>query len=336
MSSALPEVYRPRASAAQQPQLFVVVDTEEEFDWDAPYSRANVGVTAMRHIGRAQQIFDRFGIKPTYVIDYPVASQADGYEPLRDIWQDGRCTIGAHVHPWVNPPYEEDLNPENSFIKNLPERLRRAKLQVLMDAITKRFERPRVFKAGRYGISAAMVPLLEQLGFEVDNSVCPRHDFSAQNGPTFADLDSTPFFLTPGLLEIPCTVDYTGWAGSWRPALHRAASSPLMSRFPAVGVLAKAQVSNRIMLSPEGNTCEDMKSLATALLKRGLRTFTLTFHSPSVAPGHTSYVRTEADLSGFLRSIEQFCEFFMTRLVGVPATPLEYRSSLLSPAGLSA
>ena len=34
------------------PRLLVVVDTEEEFDWDAPSSRSNTWVGAMRHIGR--------------------------------------------------------------------------------------------------------------------------------------------------------------------------------------------------------------------------------------------------------------------------------------------
>jgi hypothetical protein len=33
-----------------QPRLFVVVDTEEEFDWSAAFSRANTGVTAIREM----------------------------------------------------------------------------------------------------------------------------------------------------------------------------------------------------------------------------------------------------------------------------------------------
>ena len=38
----------------QRPQLFVVVDTEEEFDWSQPFSRANVSVSAIDEIGRLQ------------------------------------------------------------------------------------------------------------------------------------------------------------------------------------------------------------------------------------------------------------------------------------------
>ena len=313
-----------------RPSLLVVIDTEEEFDWDAPYSRANVGVTAMRHIDRVQRIFDRFDIRPTYVIDYPVASQPDGYLPLQGIWQDGRCTVGAHIHPWVNPPHEEALSVRHSFLKNLPGPLQAAKLRALVDAIAARFAPPQVFKAGRYGIDAAVLELIERLGFLVDTSVCPRHDFRAQDGPSFADYDSEVRWVSPVMLEMPCTVDYTGWAGPLRPMLHRLASLPSMNRLRAAGVLARTRTSNRIMLSPEGNSCSEMKELTRALLRRGLRTFTLSFHSPSVEPGHTPYVRTQQDLSLFLASIEEFCEFFLGQLGGRAATHLEYRHHLLT------
>ena len=329
----------PRVHAAmpapERPRLFVVIDTEEEFDWSAPYSRDNVGVTAMKHVGDAQRIFDAFGIVPTYVIDYPVASQPDGFGPLVEIARGGRCTIGAHLHPWVNPPYVEAVTTRNSFTMNLPVELQREKLAALCATIAEHFgARPQVFKAGRYGLGAATVPLLEAAGFTVDMSVCPRFDFSAQGGPDYGDFASSAFFLTPRLLEIPCTVDYIGWAGPLRRHLHRAASSRLGQHLRAVGVASRLGVTNQIMLSPEGNTLTEMRSLAQALVRRGCRTFTLSFHSPSLAVGHTPYVRTADDLATLLASLEAFFAFFFIDLNGVPATPLEFRTELLSSPGL--
>ncbi len=109
----------------------------------------------MRHIGRMQTIFDRFGIKPTYVIDYPVATQADGFEPLREIAASERCQIGAHLHPWVNPPYDEELKPRNSFTFNLPPSLQRAKLDGAARGDRSAIRSaPTVFKAGRYGLGS--------------------------------------------------------------------------------------------------------------------------------------------------------------------------------------
>src|SRR5262245_22971602 len=140
--------------ASERPTLFVVVDTEEEFDWSAPFSRQNTGVTAMRHIGRAQQLFDRFGIVPTYVIDYPVASKPEGSAPLAEFAASARATIGAHLHPWVTPPHDEDVSRRNSFAMNLPAELEAAKPTTMVETIERAFgARPQVYKAGRYGIA---------------------------------------------------------------------------------------------------------------------------------------------------------------------------------------
>jgi hypothetical protein len=53
-------------SSDMPPTLFVIVDTEEEFDWSAPFSRGNTSVRAMSKIDRLQTILDRRGICPTY------------------------------------------------------------------------------------------------------------------------------------------------------------------------------------------------------------------------------------------------------------------------------
>ena len=60
------------------PTLFVIVDTEEEFDWSAPLSRQQTGVRAMRHIGLLQNVLCRHRIRPSYVFDYRVATTRCG------------------------------------------------------------------------------------------------------------------------------------------------------------------------------------------------------------------------------------------------------------------
>jgi uncharacterized protein Usg len=323
-------VSRPPTEA---PRLFVVIDTEEEFDWHAPHDRTQTSVTAMKHIGRAQTLFDRYGLKPTYVIDYPVAQQPEGYALLKEYAASDRCTIGAHLHPWVTPPHDEPVNARNSFGCNLAPALEAAKIQTMVETIEAHLGvRPRAFKAGRYGIGAATVDTLERLGFEVDLSVNPHMDFSREQGPSFVKFDAWPFLLTgrkQPILFLPCTVGYVGVAGEFGRPLHAFASNPTLAPLRAVGVLSKLGITNRVMLSPEGNTLDEMKALARALHGRGLRTFSLTFHSPSVQPGHTPYVRSDADLREFLARIDEFCDFFFRELGGVPGRPLDYRATLL-------
>jgi hypothetical protein len=311
------------------PILFVVVDTEEEFQWDAPFDRASTSVTAMQHIGRAQSIFDRYGVKPTYVIDYPVAHQQEGYAPLMDYVITDRCTIGAHLHPWVTPPHDEIVTAENSFACNLPEALEAAKIRTLVREIEANLGvRATCYKAGRYGVASTTVKTLQALKFEVDLSVNPHMDFTPQHGPSFAQFEAKPF-LVERMLFLPCTVGYVGIAGALGAPLHRVASARALQPLHAVGVLSKTGITNKVMLSPEGNTLDEMKALARALYGRGFRTFSLTFHSPSVEPGHTPYVRSDADMREFLARIDGFCEFFFRELGGVPGRPLEFRESML-------
>lgn len=313
-----------------RPTLMVVVDTEEEFDWNAPFSRQATSVSAMRHIDRAQKLCDAAGLAPTYVIDYPVATQREGYEALAQWAAEGRCAIGAHLHPWVTPPYDEPVSGPNSFTCNLPPPLQRAKLRELCQAIAANTGvTPAVFKAGRYGVGPHLVGAFRDLGLAIDGSVNPCMDFSADAGPDFSAFDSRPFWIdrSQELLEVPCTQGFVGWARGQGRWLRRAADRFTALRAP--GVLARAGVVNRVMLSPEGNTLDEMIALTRALLADGLTLFSLTFHSPSVAPGHTPYVRSDADLSAFLSCIERYFEFFFGELGGTPSTPERFRRDLL-------
>ena len=77
--------------AGRQARLFIVVDTEEEFDWSAPFARENVSVTAIQEVGRLQRVVARYGLKPTYVVDYPVAATAASSAALATIAHQGEC-----------------------------------------------------------------------------------------------------------------------------------------------------------------------------------------------------------------------------------------------------
>jgi hypothetical protein len=309
-----------------------VIDTEEEFDWHAPFSRANTAVQAMRHIGRVQRLAERFGLRPTYVVDYPVATQAVGYEQLREWASHGRCVIGAHLHPWVTPPFDEEVSSANSFACNLPPHLQESKLRVLTGVIERYLGvRPRTFKAGRYGIGAPTLDALEALEYDVDVSVNPCMDFRPLMGPDFTGFDSRPFWFGRGLrmLEMPCTQGYIGWARAAGLQLRRVVEQPAFEAVRLPGVMARLGIVNKVMLSPEGNTLPEMVALTRTLVRQGLRVFSLTLHSPSLEPGHTPYVRTQGELDAFLTRIQQYLEFFFGEAKGTASTPEDVRRELL-------
>jgi hypothetical protein len=312
--------------------LVVVIDTEEQFDWDAPVCREATGVSSMRSIGRIQSIFDEYGIVPCYVVDYPVAAQADGREPLRALLADGRCELGAHLHPWVTPPYTEALCPRNTYPGNLPPGLERAKIESLLGMHEASFgQRPLVYKAGRYGFGPNTQQIIESLGFEVDVSFCPPFNHGADGGPDYRHVSPEPRWLSQRLLEIPVTGAYVGWATGLAPGLFDLASGPL-ARLRAPGVLSRLGALDRLMLSPEGYSPAEHRRVFDALLRRGVRTFTWSLHSPSVEPGHTSYVRNEADLARLLDSFRRFFDFFFGDRGGVATTPIALKRSLEATA----
>ncbi len=307
------------------PCLYVVVDTEAEFDWSKDFDRSLIAVTAMAFQERAQAIFDRYGIRPIYVVDYAVASQPDGYQPLRAILARHACAIGAHLHPWINPPFEEVVSHRNSFAGNLPRDLEKRKLRVLCEAIRNNFGiSPLFFKAGRYGLGSHTLETLSELGFAVDLSIMPRSDGRAKGGVDFRSLDARPYHAASGLiLSVPMTRAHLGPLAPLAPAVHAAMHSPLMTSLGLPGVLANLGLLNTVTLTPEGITVREQFQLLKTQLRRGYRTFVLHYHSPSLSPGHTPYVRTDADLARFLKRIEAVCSFFFDQIGGMPGHPAD-------------
>src|SRR5262249_52215931 len=94
------------------------------------------------------------------------------------------------------------------------------------------------------------------------------------------------------------------------------------------GVFARLRLLERIRLTPEGNSLAEMKRLTATLLRAGQQLFVLSYHSPSVAPGNTPYVRDAADLQRFLGVIEQFCDYFFGVCGGAPISPEELRAKV--------
>ncbi|MEX2454761.1 MAG: glycosyltransferase, partial [Rhodospirillaceae bacterium] len=154
------------------PLLLVTVDTEEEFPWNEPVSRAHTSTRAIAAQGQAHRIFEKYGIRPTYVVDFPVASQDSGYMPHKELHDSGLCQIGTHLHPWVNPPFDEEVCNRNSYPGNLPRVLERAKLERLTGEVEEKFGfRPTIYKAGRYGVGPATADILADLEYRIDTSV---------------------------------------------------------------------------------------------------------------------------------------------------------------------
>lgn len=319
-------VYRPADVATDRvPTLFVVVDTEAEFDWAKPFSRDLNTVEAADHLGRGQAVFDRYGLKPLYVVDYPIATNPKSVARIRDILARDACEIGAHLHPWTTPPYEEDLSNRNSFPGNLPAEIEDHKLGSLVQAIEQSFGRKALFyKAGRYGVGAATASALAAHGIRVDLSILPGADLTRNGGPDFSLLLPRPYWLgDTGVLSVPMTRSTIGLAPWLGRLASRMEANRVLRHVPVTALLARCKLSDTVTLTPEGVTAQEQIRLIKALLKRGTRQFVMHYHSPSLALGHTSYTKTQADLDEFLGRLSQVCRYFFEELGGMPGNPAD-------------
>jgi hypothetical protein len=306
------ESERARLGSGFGTRFSVCVDTEEEFDWTKPRSRDQTETSHIRHLKEFQSLADAHGIRPCYLIDYPVAHTPEAAAIMAELYATGRCQIGTQLHAWVNPPHDEIVNTFNSFAGNLPIDLERAKLLALTQEIERNVGvKPDIYRAGRYGIGLNSSTLLEELGYRVDTSVRPHFDYSHEGGPSFLRHDSRPYWAGPNglLLELPLGVAFTGQMrriGRWLYGTGRGRRR-LLSGLARSGMLA------RVALTPEDMPEQDVRDAISALLDDGLQYLSFSFHSPSVAPGHTPYVRNSAELSDFYRWWDRILNFLAQR-----------------------
>jgi hypothetical protein len=70
------------------------------------------------------------------------------------------------------------------------------------------------------------------------------------------------------------------------------------------------------------------------LLARKHRVFVFSYHSSSLIPGNTPYVRSQPDLHRFIGRIEAYLDFFVSEIGGISQTPIELRTAVLAQRSL--
>jgi hypothetical protein len=277
-------------------RFMVTVDTEEEFDWSAPLDRERHSLVSIPALRTFQEFCESFEIVPVYLVDYPIAQSAAAVEALGEAVAAGRAEIGVQLHPWVSPPFLEEVNELNSYAGNLPVDLEREKFRILRDMIEERFGKaPLIYRAGRYGLGRHTADILAEGRLTIDTSVRARFDYSGTGGPNYRDHPLRPYWINRErhLLELPLTTVFWGPLRQLGRLIY-----PYLWRTPSArGMLSRAGLLERIPLTPEGVTAEEAIRAIDVAIDEGLPILVFSFHSPSLAVGHTPYVRNEPELA---------------------------------------
>jgi len=298
-------------------RVLLTVDTEEEFDWTGPFRREGYGLSHVAAIPRFQAFCEGVGAHPVYLVDWPIVQDAQAVEIIGDAVRRGTAEVGVQLHPWVNPPFDEEVCVRNSFAGNLPPALEAAKFMALRDAIETAFgTAPLIYRAGRYGLGAHTADLLKRAGIRIDTSVRALFDYSYQGGPDYSDHPLMPYWVDAerSLLELPVTSAYWGPLRQLGPLIHR-----VQRHVPTFfSGFSRFRLLERIALTPEGVSSEEALRGVDRALASGLPLLVLSFHSPTLAPGHTPYARDEAAVEALYDWFSQIYAEFARR--GVRST----------------
>jgi peptidoglycan/xylan/chitin deacetylase (PgdA/CDA1 family) len=312
--------------------LLVGIDTEGDNQWDAA-ARANQTFENIYALPHLHALFARHGVRPTYVVTHPVATDRRSAEVLRGLLAGGDCEIGAHHHAWETPPCTADDVRRHLYASMLPLTQFDAQVRALTDAIESAVgARPVSYRSGRFGFSARHVSTLEQHGYLVESSIAPLFNEAHKGGPEFVEAPLRPYFLAydhatrPGtsrLLEVPVSA-----------ALNRRLPKPLQylyARAPrpytTKRILRALRIVRMRWLRPSYSSLADMMGLARDLTRAGEPVLNLLFHSSEAIVGGSPYNRTQAELDAFCDRLEKFLAYATRDLGATPVTFAEFRDA---------
>ncbi|KAA3613239.1 MAG: hypothetical protein D8M58_13110 [Calditrichaeota bacterium] len=293
--------------------FLVTIDTEEEREWGSEYKdHTHYTVENIKWLDPLQKVFDKHGVKATYLIDYPVVINKDAVNILKNYKDNHNAEIGTHLHPWVNPPYEEEASVVNSLTHNLPIELQFKKMEVLTNAIADAMhEKPCTYRAGRYGFDSTTIKVLEDLDYTVDTSVVPFREAKQSYEASFGYLNSIePYRLDYNdimksgqskLLEVPLSVGFNRKV----PAILEANYNGL----PNIGirrVLSKVLDIDMFWLRPSYANLHQMKQVSSTFIKKGISFLNMMFHSNELMPNGSKYCKTEEDVNRYLKQLDDY------------------------------
>lgn len=278
-------------STNKHPILFILsVDTEEEWDWTESFPDKQPSVTNIEQLPAFQKICDALNIRPTYFVDYAVANNERSAATFAPIAAQANVEIGAHLHPWVNPPSLPEVNEQSSHVVNLPMELVDEQIRNLLALLKRQFGvTPTSFRTGRWGTNGEVLKLLKQHNFEIDSSIQPFYEnefFSCKGAPVspyWPDLRNPLQIGTQrDIFEIPVSVGFNKTDFERADNLLETLKTPPFSWFRAVGFAWHSRFLRKIHLSPELHRVEDMLLLTETLIRRKEPVLHMFMHSSSL------------------------------------------------------
>jgi hypothetical protein len=316
-------------------KFIITVDTERDNEWQRP---DKTSLENIKFLPRFQELCQKYGFKPTYLVTYEVASDQESVRTLKAWQESSQAEIGAHLHPWTSPPFSREISWENKvhrFPHELDDTELKDKLATLTEVIISNFGvRPKSFRAGRWGYDARVARELIRQNYIVDCSVTPKiswqktkGDPNGNGGPDFRYFPTQPYFVCPqdvsqvghsSLLEVPMTILFTG--------LFKKENSFLKNFILKLPDSFVKKVVNRLFFRLKwlrifpNSSKGDFKRIYKSAKRNNLPIMEFMIHSSELMPGASPYAKNQADIERAYKKLETMFKYFKEQ--GVKGTTL--------------
>ena len=167
-----------------------------------------------------------------------------------------------------------------------------------------------------------------KLDYKIDTSVLPFSGREEYSDPSFSSMINTSrginemkYLCTRAehcvscekfnecIVEIPLTIGFFQKNFSTCNRIRNLLMKKPFSKFRLIGILDRLSILNLRRLSPELSTYDDMIKLTKRLIQREQRFLNMSFHSTSLLPGKSPFVKNSKELKNFLLKIDDFLSF---------------------------
>lgn len=321
---------------ARETSLCISIDVESDMPrWVV---KPETTLENIKGIPRLQALFDDLGVRPTYLVTYPVADTPASVEIFRPILESGRCEIGMHCHPWTTPPVAEEERLEASFLSNMDPAVVATKLEAVTDRIRQAFGvAPISYRAGRFGLAPSHLWVLEDLGYKVETSLTPLVDWSEVGGPDYRDAPLLPYYPNyldvtqegnSRLLEVPVTITLTRHVPNMVKRLY--VRIPRFTRLRGLMSRDHLDLIDVVWAYPAKFSTVDMVRAASAALEASAPVVNFFMHSNEIWPGQSPYCRDEQEIDAYLDRLHRTLEELVVKRGLVPRTLAEFAEEYTS------
>lgn len=323
--------------------FLITIDTEGDNSWS---KRPSVETRNASFIPRFQSLCEKFGLKPTYLVNYEMANDHGFVEFGRDLIARGAGEIGMHLHAWNSPPIDPLTSNDSwyqPFLIEYPEDEIRKKVEFHTRFLEDVFGVKMLsHRSGRWALNAFYADVLRDLGFRVDCSVTPHVDWrptkgdpDGAGGTDYRGFPEQHYWMSErnialrggsSLLEIPMTIMNRSPALLTRATQACEGISDLPDR-------ARRRIWPLDWLRPSGSNLTSMLRILDVAIAQDRPYVEFMTHSSELMPGGSPYFPTIESVEKLYRDLNELFSQVAKHFCG--STLIEFHDrELLSGAQL--